>query len=136
MTSLGVRPLPGTLPDPLYPDSDGRPMGDTDFHSRALMWLWQALLDFFSTRPDVYVACNLLFYFERGNPSGRRDPDILVARGVGNHLRRSFRVWEENALPCTLFEIASFGTWQDDLYEKRHLYARLGVMEYFLFDPE
>ena len=27
-----TRPLPGTAIDPLYPDSDGKPMGETDYH--------------------------------------------------------------------------------------------------------
>ena len=35
-----------------------------------------------------------------------------------------------------LFEVASESTWQEDLGEKRALYGRLGVAEYFLFDPE
>lgn len=136
MTRLTTRPLPGTQRDPLYPDSDGRPMGDTDFHSAAQIWLRQALEDFFAAVLDVYVATNLLFYYEQGNPSGRRDPDVLVARGVGKHRRRSFRLWEESVLPCTLFEIASENTWREDVGAKRELYARLGVPEYFLFDPE
>ncbi len=128
--------LPGVQHDPLYPDSDGRPLGETDFHSAAMIWLREALQDLFADRPDVYVASNLLLYYEQGNPSGRRDPDVLVAKGVGNHLRLSFRVWEESTLPHVLFEIASRSTWREDLGEKRILYASLGVPEYFLFDPE
>src|SRR5438552_2107930 len=99
---LAIKALPGTARDPLYPDCDGRFMGDSDFHSAAMRWLVEALQDFFANQPDVYVASNLIFYYEQGNPSGRRDPDVLVAKGVGNHFRRSFRVWEENALPCVL----------------------------------
>ena len=30
-----IKPLPGTTLDPMYPDADGRPMGDTDFHAVA-----------------------------------------------------------------------------------------------------
>ncbi len=128
--------LPGTRRDPLYPDSDGRPLGETDFHSAAMIWLREALQDLFADRPDVYVASNLLLYYEQGDPAGRRDPDILVAKGVGNHLRLSFRVWEENTVPQALFEIASRSTWREDVGAKRDLYASLGVQEYFLFDPE
>jgi Uma2 family endonuclease len=128
--------LPGTVLDPMYPDEDGRPMGDTDFHSAALVWLRQALEDFFAAVLDVYVATNLIFYYEFGNPQARRDPDILVARGVGKHFRRSYRIWEEQVLPCTLFEIASRKTWRVDVGEKRQLYARLKIKEYFIFDPE
>jgi hypothetical protein len=35
-----------------------------------------------------------------------------------------------------VFEIASEGTWLDDLDDKYDQYERLGVREYFLFDPE
>jgi hypothetical protein len=128
-------PLPGTTIDPRYPDSDGRPMGDTDFHSSALVWLRDALQDFFAG-VNVYIAMNLLMYYEQGNPKGRRDPDILVAKGVGTHKRRSFRFWEEKKKPCTLFEIASKKTWKVDVGEKRVLYEGLGIPEYFIFDPE
>ncbi len=128
--------LPGTLEDPRYPDSDGRFMGDTDHHNVAIIWLREGLQDHFADRDDVYVASNLVWYFEEGDPSSRRDPDGLVAKKVGKHYRRSFRSWEEKAIPCTLFEIASKKTWRNDLGEKRQLYARLGVKEYFVFDPE
>jgi Uma2 family endonuclease len=133
---LQTLPLPGTVADPLYPDSDGKPMGETDFHIAAIIWLREALQDAFADVPDVYVASNMLFYYEQGNPRGRRDPDLLVARGVGKHFRRSFRKWEEHTVPCVLFEISSEETWQTDLEDKRILYAKLGVAEYFLFDPE
>lgn len=128
---------PGTVWDPMYPDSDGRPMGETDHHSEALITLREGLKDFFAGRDDVYVGSNLLFYYERGNPSGRRDPDGLVAKDVrGNHPRRSYRLWEEGVLPCALFEILSENTWREDVGEKRDLYERLQIPEYFLFDPE
>ena len=111
-------------------------MGETDFHSAAMIWLREAIQDYFVDRPDVYVGTNLLLYYQRGNPAGRRDPDVLVAKGVGNHFRRSFRVWEENVMPQVLFEISSESTWREDLEVKRPLYESLGVAEYFLFDPE
>jgi len=133
-----TRPLPGTTRDPLYPDSDGKPMSETDFHSHSMVWLRDALEDYFAAagRDDVYVGMNLLLYYEQGNPSGRRDPDVLVAKGVGNHWRLSFRVWEENAVPQVIFEVSSPSTWRKDIGAKRKLYERLGVAEYFLFDPQ
>jgi Uma2 family endonuclease len=136
MIRVTTKPLPGTVYDPLYPSSDGRPMGESDFHGFAMFSLREALQDFFEDQPDVYVASNILFYYEQGNPSGRRDPDILFARGVrGKHLRQSYRLWEEGVLPRVFFEIASENTWRVDVGEKRELYARLGIAEYFIFDP-
>jgi Uma2 family endonuclease len=130
------RPLPGTIPDPRFPDQDGRFMGDTDFHFAALIWLREALQDYLIRPPGWYVASNLILYWDVNDPKKRRDPDILVARGVGSHFRRSFRVWEEGTLPCALFEVASKRTWREDVGPKRTLYAQLGIREYFIFDPE
>jgi Uma2 family endonuclease len=112
-------------------------MGDTDYHHIAQVLLREALQDCFAPRPDIYVGANLLFYYEQGNPRGRRDPDILVAKGVaGKHRRRSYRLWEEKVLPCTFVEIVSRSTVRIDVGEKRLLYERLRIREYFLFDPE
>jgi Uma2 family endonuclease len=136
MNLIVTAPLPGTVPDPKYPDSDGRPMGDTDFHNLALTDLRQGLEDHFAGVTDVYVASNLILYYQEGDPTKRRDPDVLVAKKVGKHRRRFFRIWEEKAVPRVLWEVVSRKTWRIDVGEKRWLYARIGVQEYFLFDPE
>lgn len=137
MSRMRSAPLPGTQVDPLYPDSDGRPMGDTDFHTQALVWLRDALQDYYAEAPDVYIASNIVMYYQQGEPRRHRDPDGLVAKGVvGKHPRRSFRLWEEKVVPCVLFEIASRDTWRVDLKVKPIEYAGLGVKEYFVFDPE
>jgi hypothetical protein len=111
-------------------------MGDTDFHNLALMDLRQGLEDHFADVLDVYVASNLILYYEKGDPSKRRDPDVLFARGVGKHRRRFFRTWEERAVPRVLWEVASRRTWRTDIGDKRWLYASIGIREYFVFDPE
>jgi Uma2 family endonuclease len=121
----------------LYPCSDGQPMGEATFHVQAVILLLQALQDFFRDSADVFVAANLLWYWEEGNANARKAPDVLVVRGVGKEERRSFVSWQEiNTVPTVVFEVASLSTWREDLYEKPKLYARLGVREYFLFDPE
>ena len=45
----------------IYPDSDGRFMGDTDFHNHAMRDICEGLEDFFALRP-IYVASNLASY--------------------------------------------------------------------------
>ena len=60
----------------------------------------------------------------------------MLIKGVGKHERRSFRTWEEKAVPCVIFEITSEEGREVDAVEKPAVYARLGVKEYFLFDPE
>jgi hypothetical protein len=68
--SIITSALPGTTRDPLYPDSDGKPMGETGFHVLAMIYVWQALRDFFAGRDDIYVATDM-FYASR--QTGRLD---------------------------------------------------------------
>jgi Uma2 family endonuclease len=134
--SISFEPLPGTVADPLYPESDEEAVGETDYHMEALILLREGLDDFFRRTKDVYVASDMFWYWQRGNPRACRAPDVLVAQGVGKHKRLSFRSWEEKATPCVLFEITSKRTVEEDLGEKKVLYARLKVPEYIVFDPE
>ncbi len=119
-----------------YPSSDGKPMAETDVHISLMSDLRYILLDFFRDEPDVYVAADLLLYYVEGEPRRRVAPDVFVARGVGKHSRRIYKLWEEGGPPETIFEISSRQTWREDLQEKWRLYEQLGVREYFIFDPE
>jgi Uma2 family endonuclease len=119
-----------------YPSSDGEPMAETDYHITAIMLLMDALRYFFRDRPDVFVASNMFWFWERGDPAARRAPDIMVIPGVGNHQRFSFRSWNEGgAVPALIIELTSHKTWKEDIGPKFELYRQLGVREYFIFDP-
>jgi Uma2 family endonuclease len=134
---IDKKPLPGTTIDPLYPCSDGEPMGEGDIHTRAVIILREALEDFYAAagRTDVYIASNMLLYYEKGVTNARREPDVLVAVGTNTHSRRSFRSFEEGRLPDVVFEIASASTHAEDTGDKFQVYQSLGIKEYFLFDP-
>src|SRR5947209_11535850 len=105
-----------------YPSSDGQPMAETWLHVRAIMWLHQALEDFFRGRPDVFIASDIFWYWEEGNRSACLSPDVMVVTGVqprDPRERRSFLSWEEGgAIPSAVFEMASENTWQNDLEDK------------------
>jgi Uma2 family endonuclease len=122
------------FPEIEYPESDGQPIGETDFHFTTIILLVQALRDYFAEQP-VYVAGDLMFYYEQGNPHAVKAPDVLVVKGVSKHKRRIYKLWEEQVVPCTIFEITSKQTGSADLTTKYQLYERLGIKEYFLFDP-
>jgi Uma2 family endonuclease len=126
---------PVTPPTIIYPDSDGEPMGETEFHVIAILHLYDTLRHFFRDRVDVYVAANMFLYYEEGNPDARKAPDVMVIKGVDKHKRRTFKTWEEHAAPWVVFVITSKSSWLEDLVSKSALYAWLGVVEYFLFDP-
>ena len=125
-----------TVSKPIYyPETDGKPMGETDVHIDALIYLREALRDHFREDPQVYVAGNMFLYYEEGNTTACVAPDIFVVQGVGKHERRTYRLWEEGQPPAVVFEITSRGTRLEDLGTKRAVYAMLGVREYFLYDP-
>lgn len=122
-----------------YPGGDGQPMAETWLHVQAIMWLHQALEDFFRSRDrsDVFVASDLYWYWQEGSPELKVAPDVMVVPGVGIKPRRSFFSWEEGGtVPAAVFEIASESTWREDVDDKYDRYEQLGVREYFLFDPE
>ncbi len=118
-----------------YPESDGKPMGETGFHVRAILGLYQALIQFFEQTEQVYVAADMFFYYEEGNRAANKSPDVFVVKGVSKEERRVYKLWEEGVVPCAIFEITSKSTRREDVTNKRKLYESLGVPEYFLFDP-
>ena len=114
-----------------YPESDGQPMAETDVH-RDLMAM---LREYFHADPHVYISGNLLLYYEEGNPRRSVAPDVFVVKGIPGDRRRIYKLWEEGQPPDVVFEVTSRSTRREDLRTKHDLYARLGVTEYFLFDP-
>jgi Uma2 family endonuclease len=128
--------LADQAPEIYYPESDGKPMAETDVHRSLIMALIEALEIHFQADPDVYVSGNILLYYEKDKPNKSVSPDVLFVRGVPKGQRRVYKLWEEGRMPEAIFEISSRSTWGDDWHIKFQLYARLGVKEYFLFDPE
>ncbi|MDQ3042436.1 MAG: Uma2 family endonuclease, partial [Acidobacteriota bacterium] len=119
-----------------YPESDGKPIGETDYHIQTITYLYQTLSAFFSSETDIKVLADIMFYYEEGNPRKVFSPDVMIVKGVGNHPRRTYKLWEEKQFPQVIFEISSRKTWGDDLNKKWFLYQQLGAKEYYIFDPE
>ena len=118
-----------------YPESDGRPMGETEVHVRELADLFTTLDRHFGGRSDVYVGGDILLYYAEGQPRYCVSPDILVTIGIPKRpMRRSYFLWKEGRPPSMVIEITSEGSRREDL-EKKDVYARIGVTEYFLTDP-
>lgn len=118
-----------------YPESDGEPMGETDVHITELLELLAALRERYRDAADVYVGGDMLLYYVEGKPGLRVCPDIFVTFGVPNHPpRRSYFLWKEGRPPSLVIELTSEDSRWKDL-EKKKVYSRIGVQEYFLFDP-
>jgi Uma2 family endonuclease len=85
--------------------------------------------------PDVYVWGNMLLYYVEGDPRACLAPDLFLVKGVDKHVRRTYKLWEERQVPSLAIEVTSRSTRTEDLKLKKGVYERLGVDEYFLFDP-
>jgi Uma2 family endonuclease len=117
-----------------YPESDGKPMGETDLHRD---WMFR-LLEIFRQRyrdQQVYIASDLLVYYEEGTPSKFVVPDCFVVLDCKPGRRRTFQTWNEKRVPNIVFEVTSRGTSSIDIVDKPVIYERMGVQEYFLYDP-
>ena len=124
-----------TLDDLDYPDSDGLPMAESEFQFNPIVYAVGALRNHFQNREDVYVVGNLMLYCEEGDRSASVAPDVFVVFGVSNHQRRTWLLWQEGKAPDWVLEVTSRRTRQVDQGRKRELYARLGVSEYWQYDP-
>jgi Uma2 family endonuclease len=129
----GGRTAPAAV---VYPESDGKPLGETLVHIKQILHLFGALMAYFAGAPRVFVAADLFLYYVEGDPRRRVAPDVMVVRGIEKRDRDVYLLWQEGKAPDVVFEITSAGTRRQDTVHKRTLYEQLGVQEYFLFDPK
>jgi Uma2 family endonuclease len=120
-----------------YPESDGKPMVETDIHRKLMLYLTNCLEIFLAERENVYVTGNIMFYYVEGEPQEVVSPDVMVCFGVPKGDRTSYKTWEENdVVPSVVIELSSRSTWGKDRVEKKILYELLGVKEYYIFSPK
>jgi len=117
-----------------YPESNGKPMGETDLHRDWMV----GLLEIFRQRyagQQVYIASDLLLYFVEGTPTKYVVPDCFVVLNCNPQRRRTFQTWKEGRVPDVVFEVTSRSTSSVDYIDKLTIYEQMGVQEYFLYDP-
>ena len=110
-------------------------MAETEFQLNPILNTVGALHVHFQRRQDVYVVGNLLLYYEEGDRTVSVAPDVFVVFGVPNHPRRTYLLWQEGKAPDFVLEVTSQSTRQVDQGRKRDVYERLGVLEYWQYDP-
>lgn len=119
-----------------YPESDGKPMAETDLHRKAMFDVIERLAQRYVLRSDVYVTGNLLVYYVERKPAFCLAPDCFVAFGVAPGDRRTYRTWEEGVYPSVVFENTSAQSEAEDTTTKFTTYRDVwGVRELFYFDP-
>ena len=114
------------------------PLPDALYQIRHFLEILTVLKSFFSPRNDVAVSGDNFIYYEEGNPNANFAPDCFVL--IGGNVdslwdNDRYLMWEVGKAPDFVLEIGSPSTWRNDLGDKRDLYASLGVVEYWMFDP-
>lgn len=118
-----------------YPSSDGEPVAETYWHLYALIVTLEVLRQYLKDRRATVLGNQFLYYAE-GFPRLRVAPDVMVIFDVEPGGRDNYKIWQEKQVPAVVFEITSKRTRAEDMGEKQTLYERLGILEYWLFDPK
>lgn len=85
--------------------------------------------------PRCYVARDLRVYRDLNDLRHYCAPDVLVALGVPDRVRRRYVIAQEGKAPDLVIEVLSEETMGEDLGPKRDWYQESGVREYVIVDP-
>jgi Uma2 family endonuclease len=127
-----------SVPQVLYPDSDGQPMADNTIQYRWIVRLVSNLKRLLKDQ-RAFVAGDLLWYPVRvETPSApAQAPDVMVVLGRPDGDRGSYKQWEEeNIAPQVVFEILSPNNTAREMLTKQAFYGKYGVLEIYFYDPE
>ena len=119
------------------------------YYPQAALDYLVSLLKWLLIGQAIGVATSINTYHEAVEPKKSPAPDIAIIDGVEiDHrapgLARSHFIGRDGPAPRVVFEISSERTWAIDLGvarkvpvedQKPALYARMGIREYFVFDP-
>lgn len=136
-TGVTVIPYRTILPEGfLCPDPEYRV--DSVYQSPAIAESEVILRDYLSSRPDVFLDTGGFVFYDTSNLNRRVRPDLYIAFGVipsEIYARNGFVIEEVGKPPDFILEVGSPSTHEVDTERKPILYARLGVGEYWRFDP-
>ena len=112
----------------LYHLIDGEPVPESTKHGDEIFYLYDVLRYRFADDPNVFVAQNLLWYFDDQLPRSGLAPDVFVAFGAAQIDRTSFQEWRENEVrPQFVIEVVSPNDTSTDIKTKQLLYKSLGI---------
>jgi Uma2 family endonuclease len=137
VTSSPRAPEWEALEESLYPECDGLPMSNNTLHFDWITFLKSGLERLFASRPDVFVAGDLLWYPAKGFPDVCVAPDIMVVLNRPKGYRGSYRQWREaNTPPHVVFEVLSPSNSTKEMAKKLEFFNTYGVQEYYIYNAE
>lgn len=121
---------PFVVDDDGYLMDDARPM--TNRHAVRMLAYGTVLKERYRGRGMVGVELSM--HYMEGSPGKTLAPDLFVALAAEHDEQRSsYKLWQEPA-PDFVLEDLSPSTRRRDAVDKRALYQRFGVREYFMFE--
>ena len=146
MTTARTKAPPAPLADdavdeiPWYELINDAPEPPEDAMQQAdiILYIMSILLARYKNVPGALVSEQTNVIYDSDVPGSVIVPDGYVVFGVDietiKMYRRSYRIDEWGVAPAFVLEVASESTAHRDLGEKRALYARMGVAEYWRLD--
>ncbi len=90
----------------------------------------------FHKRNDVMLEGNMFVYFDPRDPKMNCSPDVIVVLNREGRSPPTYKIWEEGKPPDFAMEVISPSSATLDTGRNRVLYERLGIGEYFVFQPD
>ena len=140
-TTLPYNRRPTPIEELISFDPDPGPLPDAMQQDLPLQEFLHILSDRFTNFgrvPDIFLSSNTFICYDPNDLNVRVSPDCYIAFGVDAaaiRRRRLYLPWEAGKAPDFVLEVASESTGRQDTLEKRALYARIGIGEYWRFDP-
>ena len=126
-----------TLPEIIYPDSDGKPMSDNTKLFQLIVKIQGGIDALFKDNENVFVAGDLLWYPVEGDNKTRQAHHTMVVFGRPKGDRGSYQQsLEDNIAPQVVFEIISPGNRLEEIFKLFKFYENSGVEEYYVYDAE
>ena len=97
-----------------------------------------AHLNTLASPETIFRSSNTFICYNPNNLNARVGPDFYVAFDVDARAiqrRLLYLPWEAGKPPDLVLEVASPSTGSEDTGNRRDIYARIGVAEYWRFDP-
>ena len=122
--------------DPVhYPESDGRFLPENPLQAQAIISLRNDLGLHLKDTPNAVLEGNHFIYYQPGDRAAWVAPDVYVLLDHVWKCRSPYRIWVEGKVPDFVLEVISPESKIRNRVDKKALYSKLGVQEYFVFQP-
>ena len=129
-----------------YPDSDGHFLPPNPLQANAIVELRNSMRTHFLDVPNVVVEGSMFLYYAEGEADER----LVLGKRVGKYIapelivvldhelggRGTYKVWVEGKPPDFALEVISPSSELRNRAAKKELYERIGIGEYFVFQPD